>query len=833
MSSFDSSEIYKTLYTSPLINIVVFSPKNILDANETFCKITGYSKKELSKLKLSDIASEEHREKVKVLENKLSKKEKFVCLETIKLIKKDKSSLWFHGYFQSLSYKNQNLGLFLGEDVTFQKKQEILFHTLKDVNQLILEVSFENELFEKICSLLHKNLNLKLVWIGIPDKESHTIKPVYIYGENGEYLKIIKISLDETLPEGKGPTAQAFRSGEIIINPDSRVNPQFLPWKDEALKRGYLSSCAIPLRKRDKVVAVLNLYSSEPNFFDEALEPLLKEIQRNLSFALEKIEQIRSGLLTVTALSKAKDWVFITDEKGYILNVNDVVCEETGYSRDEFIGKHASFLDDPEALAKLMDELEKTVLKRREEYINLFIKTTKDGRKIILKQKIIPVELPGNIVNYVALGTDVTKELKLLVELERIKTLDLLTGLFNLEAFSAKVDEILKISETKGLLILMDIWGMSYINKNYGLEVGNKLLKKIASLLKETFKENAILGRTAGDEFGIFIYNLEDSETFEIVKLIKIFEKPFEINDHSLKMEINLGCSLFPSDGNNFKILYEKASIALNEAKNKGPGNIVFYNKELETKLNYLLNAERLITKAFKEDLFIFHYQPYFWTSNLELAGFEALVRIKEDERIYYPGEFIEYLESHSEYLFEFEERGLKKILKQIESWKKPISFNLSAKSLENTLFIHELTDINSEIAKNLVIEITERELIKGINTAVVNLNYIKSKNPYIKIAIDDFGTGHASFSYLKDLPVDFVKIDLSFIRDLTKGEKEINLVKGIINLCHSLGFKTIAEGVETEEQYQILKDLGCDKVQGFYFSKPLSPEKAELLLRD
>lgn len=374
---------------------------------------------------------------------------------------------------------------------------------------------------------------------------------------------------------------------------------------------------------------------------------------------------------------------------------------------------------------------------------------------------------------------------------------------------------------------------MSYINKNYGLEVGNKLLKKIAFLLKETFKENAILGKVGGDEFGIFIYNLEGSETFEIVKLIKIFEKPFKINSHSLKMKMNLGCSLFPLDGNNFKILYEKAYIALNEAKNKGPRSIVFYNKELETRLNYLLNAEKLINKALKEDLFIFHYQPYFRTSNLELAGFEALVRIKEDGKIYYPGESIEYLESHPEYLFKFEERGLKKILKQIESWEKPLSFNLSAKSLENTLFISKLTDIDPEIAKNLIIEITERELIKDINTARVNLNYIKSKNPFIKIAIDDFGTGHASFSYLKDLPVDFVKIDIFFIRDLTKGKKELNLVKGIIELCHSLGFKTIAEGVETEEQYQILKDLGCDKVQGFYFSKPLPPEKAELLLRD
>ncbi len=114
------------------------------------------------------------------------------------------------------------------------------------------------------------------------------------------------------------------------------------------------------------------------------------------------------------------------------------------------------------------------------------------------------------------------------------------------------------------------------------------------------------------------------------------------------------------------------------------------------------------------------------------------------------------------------------------------------------------------------------------MDLAVINLEYLKSKNPYIKIAIDDFGTGHASFPYLKDLPVDYVKIDISFIRGIAKREKEKKLVKGIIDLCHNLGFKTVAEGVETEEHYKVLKELGCDKVQVFYFSRPLPPEKIE-----
>ncbi|WP_084222217.1 EAL domain-containing protein [Thermodesulfobacterium hydrogeniphilum] len=827
--TFEPCKTFKIAYSSPLLGKIIFSSEKILKVNSTFCNFSKYTKEELKNLKLSDIVASESKEKVKLLEEKLLKNEKITSIEKIKFIKKDKSSFWLISYLDVLYNNNKTLGLLFGADITYEQKFESLFYTLKEINQLILQTTFEKELFERICPILVKNLNLKLAWIGSLDEENKTIKLVYKYGENVEYLEKIKISLDENLPEGQCPTVQAFKKGKIIINPDSRVNPNFLLRKEDAIKKGYLSSCAIPLKKHGKVVAVLNLYSPEPYFFDKAVKPLLEEIQRDLSFGLEKIERIKNNLLIVTALSKAKDWIIITDENGYILNVNDIVCQATGYSKEELIGKHASFLDNFNALLEFYEELNIMILKKKKEYNNIFVKRSKDGKEIFLVQEIIPVKLPGDIAYFVIIGKDVTEELKIMDKLEKFKNSDLLTGLLNLDAFAIKVDEILKILTSQGILILMDIWGMSYINKSHGLEIGNNLIKKIASILQETFKDNAIIGRLGGDEFGIFLYNIHGTGTFEIAKLAKIFENPIKIDDYKIKVKINLGCSFFPLDGKSFKDLYEKATISLKEAKNEGPGVFVFYNKELSEKLEYLLKAEDLVTRALEKDLFIFYYQPYFDISNLELAGFEALVRIKKDDgKIYYPDSFIDYLEEHEEYLFKFEQIGLEKIIKQIERWKKPISFNLSAKSLQNTPFIRKIINIFPNIAKNLIIEITERELIKIINIAIQNLKYLKSKNTNIKLAIDDFGTGHANFSYLKDLPVDYVKIDISFIRRITKGEKEKKLVKGIIDLCHNLGFETVAEGVETEEHYKILKELGCDKVQGFYFSKPLPPEEIE-----
>ncbi|MBO8143852.1 MAG: EAL domain-containing protein [Thermodesulfobacterium sp.] len=674
--------------------------------------------------------------------------------------------------------------------------------------------------------MLVKNLNLELAWIGIPDEEKGIIKPIYHYGYKKKYLEKIKISLNENLAEGRGPTAKAFRTGKIIIIPDSRTNPDFLPWREKALNYGLFSSCAIPLKKNNKVVAILNLYASEPHFFDEILKPLLEEIQRDLIFALKKIDEIKNKFIIATAVAGVKDWVIVTDKNSYILEVNNAVCKTTNYLKEELIGKHISILDNPIALPETLEKFEPIIY---EKYENVSIKKTKDGKEIFLRQEIIPVELPGNIINFVIIGKDITEELKFLNKLEKFKNRDLLTGLLNLDTFEIKVDEILKYFYNTALLILLDIWGMSHINHIYGLETGNKLIKELAFTLKNIFKDNAILGRLGGDKFGIFLYKFNDFETLAIVKLLERFQKTLKFNDISLNVKVNIGCSIFPMDGENFKTLYEKADISLKEAKLQGPGTVVFYNPIFKERLQRNLRAENLIVKALEKDLFIFYYQPYFYTENLQLAGFEALVRIKdEDGKIYYPDSFIDYLEAYEEYLFRFEKIGLDKITTKIKSWKKVLSFNLSIKSLLNTAFIRKMGELPLEISKNLIIEITERELAKTINIAKQNIEYLKTQNMQIKLAIDDFGTGHASFSYLKDLPVDYVKIDMLFINDLTKGEKEKNLVKGIIDLSHNLGFKTIAEGVETEEHYKILKDLGCDIVQGFYFSKPLPAEEIE-----
>lgn len=215
-----------------------------------------------------------------------------------------------------------------------------------------------------------------------------------------------------------------------------------------------------------------------------------------------------------------------------------------------------------------------------------------------------------------------------------------------------------------------------------------------------------------------------------------------------------------------------------------------------------------------------------------KIIGFEALARIKKGKKIYLPSEFIDYLEE-SPYLQAFEEWGFKEIIKQIQKWRIKFSINISARSFFEENFLNRFREIPLDILPNLCIEITERTIIKDMQRAKKILSELKkigSQKKTLTIALDDFGTGYSSLHEIKELPVDILKIDRSFIQDMTKDKKNLNLVKAVINLAHNFGLSVCAEGVETEEQCKILSDLGCDYAMGFYLGKPLPEEQLDVL---
>ena len=539
-------------------------------------------------------------------------------------------------------------------------------------------------------------------------------------------------------------------------------------------------------------------------------------------------------MLLKNAVEKSDEWLLITDKNGNIEYVNEYVSKLTGYSKEELIGGNPRIFKSGYQPEKFYEKLWKTILSDKE-FEAVFINRKKNGELFYIDEKIIPVKLPDGELKFVSIGRDITKERQLLEENEKLRFYDILTETYNFNGFSIQVDDyLIKNPGNISALIIIDVANFSYINKTYSVEVGDKLLKEIAKTLKRYLKGYDIVGRIGGDEFGIFVKNLKNKEDLFVIveRLKKILDKGtiFKVDDISINVQFHGGIAVYPDDGQDFKQLFQNASISLKDAKEEGINQIKLFNKNIEKKIKLKILIEDLIHKATEENLFVFHYQPYFDSITKEIKGFEALVRIKDhDGKIHYPNEFIDLLEK-SIYLDDFRNWALKEVSEKIKEWKKPISINISARTFKNTDFPLEVIKYAKELPASLILEITERIYMDEPEKSEKIIRDLK-KCKNIKIAIDDFGTGYSSLSYLKDISADILKIDISFVRAMIKDKKAKAVVEAIITLAKALGMKTLAEGVETEVQYNILKKMGVDYIQGFYFAKPLPEEEIEKLL--
>lgn len=398
--------------------------------------------------------------------------------------------------------------------------------------------------------------------------------------------------------------------------------------------------------------------------------------------------------------------------------------------------------------------------------------------------------------------------------------------LINFEKFAIKVSKKLQIIKA-GALARIDIFEMGYINLIYGFEKGNKILEAIGNLLKKHMRYTDIIAKTGGDEFAIFVELPKEENTIAIAeKLRELFIFPIE----NVTVFINAGISIFPIDGKTFTELFEKAGFALKEAKKEGPNVIKFYTLAFEEKITDLLKTETLIEKAIRKGLFKFYYQPIFDTKTLEISSFEALARIVEEDGNLYPAEkFIYVLEKHH-YIEVFEEKLIKEAILKSKKWNLPISINLSERGFLTETFLKKIIKYYEPGCK-IIIEIVERTLIKEPKRAIEILTKLKEIGFYI--VIDDFGTGYSSLAYLKDLPFDMLKIDISFIKELPHNQKVRRIVEFIVELGKKLKVKICAEGVEKKEQLEFLKNIGCDYVQGFLLGKPRSQKEIEKRIFD
>ncbi|MEJ8553478.1 putative bifunctional diguanylate cyclase/phosphodiesterase [Tepidibacter sp. Z1-5] len=428
---------------------------------------------------------------------------------------------------------------------------------------------------------------------------------------------------------------------------------------------------------------------------------------------------------------------------------------------------------------------------------------------------------------------------------ERIKYLayhDMLTDLPNRrlgkEILQLAIDNHSNKSSKIGVLFL-DLDRFKYINDILGHDIGDFLLKNVSERLKICVRESDTVVRLGGDEFMIIV---DEPCSFKKIsnisqQIIDIFSEPFILETRQINITCSIGIAIFPEHGKNIETLLKNADIAMYQAKEKGRNNFKFFSHEVDEKINKDMEIREGIIKAIEKKEFVLYYQPKIDIKSGKLAGSEALVRWNHPQQgLIYPSDFIPIAEQYG-LINNIDKLVLEMACNQIKKWVNKgfdpgsVSINISANQFNDLEFIDMLDSILSktEINHRLIqLEITETAAMQ--DTSYTQKVFYKIKKRGINIALDDFGTGYSSLNYLKSFPIDVLKIDKSFVDEICSNKVDNAIILAAITMAKALDIKVVAEGVETNEQLELLKDADCQEYQGYLFSKPVSVEEMEMM---
>jgi diguanylate cyclase (GGDEF)-like protein/PAS domain S-box-containing protein len=439
----------------------------------------------------------------------------------------------------------------------------------------------------------------------------------------------------------------------------------------------------------------------------------------------------------------------------------------------------------------------------------------------------------GHITKYAAIFNDITEK-KTEEFIWYQANYDALTGLPNRRLFHDRLEQDLKKAHRAGLsvaLLFIDLDRFKNINDTLGHEAGDRVLKEVAERLLGCLRASDTVGRLGGDEFVVLLEELPQPLHVAAVaqKILAAVAKPYMLEAQEFHLTASIGISTYPADSDNMQSLLKNADIAMYRAKEQGKNNYQYYSAQM-----YVHSLERLeldsdLRRALERKEFLLHYQPRIDIVSGRITGMEALVRWQHPTKgLIPPMQFIPLAEETG-LIVPIGEWVLKTACARNKSWQEQglpplrIAVNLSARQFAHENLLQDVSRVLDETGLNpaaLEFEITESMVMHNPEHAVNLLTRLKAMG--IHLAIDDFGTGYSSLSYLKRFPLDSVKIDRSFIRDLPGDADDAAITRAIIAMAHSLRLEVIAEGVETEEQLHFLRDHGCDEMQGYYFSEPV-----------
>jgi len=429
---------------------------------------------------------------------------------------------------------------------------------------------------------------------------------------------------------------------------------------------------------------------------------------------------------------------------------------------------------------------------------------------------------------------------------------DILTKLPNRVLFQDRLKQAISYAERNNRLLavlFLDIDNFKRINDTFGHHIGDELLKGCAERLTGVLRKSDavsrqimpdLFARLGGDEFTVLLTEIRDTRDAARVaqRILNVLSRPFVINNRELFVSTSIGIVMYPSDGKDVDSLLKNADAAMYHAKGNGKNNYQYYMESMNASALEMLTLENDLRRAIEREEFILYYQPRMHIRTGKISGLEALIRwVHPEKGLIQPATFISLAEETNLITY-IDEWVLKNAFRQGAVWQKSgypslsLSVNISGTQFKHDTLLDIVTESLSESGlnpHNLELEITESVLMQNAKSTQSVLYELKRMG--LNLSMDDFGTGYCSFSYLKSFPLDIIKIDRTFITDINKTKADAAIVKAIIAMSHTLKLKVVAEGVETDEQLSLLREMGCDEMQGYLLSRPLPAEEINAFL--
>jgi len=547
------------------------------------------------------------------------------------------------------------------------------------------------------------------------------------------------------------------------------------------------------------------------------------------------------------AIESTRDGIIITDAldpEHRTLYVNPALERITGYPPKEVVGRNARFFlgdnthqPEAETLRQMFrDGREGTVILRC---------LTKEGQPFWNELSVSPVrDDQGAVTHYISIFKDITERRRQEEEMLRNAHHDTLTGLANRVLLHDRLEQAITVAhrhQRQVGVLFVDLDHFKIINDTLGLATGDAMLKEVASRLLGSLRDGDTAARIGADEFVLLLNDMEMEDDIVMVaeRVLQSMTRPHAVNGQELFVSASIGASIYPRDGDDGQELLKKADIAMVRAKEHGRNGFQVFTEEMQSRITQRLSLETHLRRALDRQEFLLYYQPQVCLKTGAIVGAEALIRWQHPELgMVSPAEFIPLAEDTG-LIVVIGEWVIEAACAQMRVWKDAgqadigISVNLSARQfrLRNLAETVERHLNRFGIPPHLLdMELTESMVMQDPEAAILTLRQFTSLG--LRISLDDFGTGYSSLSHLRRFPIDVLKVDQSFVREVTVDKDAAAIAASVIALGRSLGLKVIAEGVETREQLDYLKRHDCDEIQGYYFSKPLPPAEFAALLK-